>query len=57
MRHQCYGTDFQVILEIALSLINLNVLFDHGTETMKLHYENMSVQYAAISKSGKNDNF
>ena len=21
------------------------------------HYENMSVQYAAISKSGKNDNF
>ena len=23
----------------------------------RLHYENMSVQYAAISKSGKNDNF
>ena len=22
-----------------------------------LNYENMSVQYAAISKSGKNDNF
>ena len=22
-----------------------------------LHYENMSVQYATISKSGKNDNF
>ena len=21
------------------------------------HYENMSMQYAAISKSGKNDNF
>ena len=24
---------------------------------LNLYYENMSVQYAAISKSGKNDNF
>ena len=30
MRHPCYGTHFQIILEMALILINLKVLFYHG---------------------------
>ena len=45
---------------LILSLILFKVYFSSFnayTANCSAYYENMSVQYAAISKSGKNDNF